>query len=609
MTQLRPFFLPLLVLTTMLSVTWLAWDHEQQNSRMALRSQFDFLLRETVSHVEQHISGHEQMLRGVQGLFATTDIKDQSNFREYIDSLQLDANFSAIRAIGVIELISEAHKKGQVAAMRRLGSTTYAIKPAGQRKIYTPIIPLEHSAGSKFTLSGLDQWTDPVRRSAMEKARDSGVPAISGMVQLAVDNEAVVQPGFIMYLPIYARGRRHDSETARRSHLIGWVFAEFNMHNLMASLYGEKLPGLALAVYDDVEPSASKLLYSSVSGAVPHGPSTIFANEYFVVAGRSWMLSMSTLENFDARFGRNAKLLIVIAGASLSLILALLAWLLANGRERALRLATTMTGELHRQIDEYQVVQTLLKQANSTAESANSRIKKQSEIQGRFLDMVSHEYRTPLAIIRANVDIMELKEQQSGHGVSKSLNNIQHAIDRLVDVFEATQRRKDLDMVNVKLVFETIDIEQLIKGTLVSATAFWGDRFVFLNNQSLECNVSADRRLLRTVLLNLLDNAAKYSPPDIPVTLHVGIKGDLLEIVVHNNTFAPLPADSEVLFQEFSRGSNSAGTGGTGQGLYLARGIVEQHGGSLILTIHEHGDVVALLRLPLTDASVEPQQI
>ncbi len=229
----------------------------------------------------------------------------------------------------------------------------------------------------------------------------------------------------------------------------------------------------------------------------------------------------------------------------------------------------------------------------------NSEIKSQSEVQERFLDLVSHEYRTPLAIIQTNIDIMELKERQAGQDISPTLNNMQHAVDRLVDVFDATRRRKDLGMINLKLVFDTIDVEQLIKGTLVSATSFWGDRFIFLNSQPLDCKVSADGRLLRTVLLNLLDNAAKYSLPDIPVTLHVGITGDLLEISVHNHPFAPPPVDSETLFEKFSRGSNSAGTGGTGQGLYLARGIVEQHGGSLALTVDERGDVVVLLLLPL----------
>ena len=582
MTRLRQFFLPLLVLAAMLCVTWLVWDHEQQNTRKALRSQFDFLLRETVSRFEQRMAGYEQMLRGVQGLFAATEVLNRNNFRNYIDSLQLDANFSAIQAIGVIE------------------------KPKGRRETYAPVIQVEPSIGSNRTLLGLDQWPDPVRRSAMEKARDSGMPAISGILRLATDNKGNEKAGFIMYLPIYAKGQQHDSESTRRTHLTGWVFASFHMHDLVASLYGEQLPGLAMAIYDGVEPSATSLLYSSLVDAAQPQTSTIAASEYLVFAGHTWMLSMSTLDDFDARFGRNAKLLIVTTGTSLSLILALLAWLLANGRARAMRLATTMTGELHKKIDEYQVAQALLQQAKSAAESANSRIIKQSEVQERFLEMVSHEYRTPLAIIQANIDIMELKEQQSGLGLSKSLNNIQHAVGRLVDIFEATQRRNGFESMPLNPVFEVIDAEQSLRQTVAAATILWGERFICVYDLSVGLLVNVDSRLMRTAILNLLDNATKYSSPDIPITMQISNGGDWLELTIRNHPSVELHGNTEILFQKFSRGPNSAGTSGTGQGLYLARSIVEQHGGSMELMLDNNGDVVAIMRLPLTSVPEEP---
>ena len=227
-------------------------------------------------------------------------------------------------------------------------------------------------------------------------------------------------------------------------------------------------------------------------------------------------------------------------------------------------------------------------------------------LQERFLDMISHEYRTPLAIIQTNIDIMDLKEQQAGLGSSGSLNNMQHAVDRLVDVFEATRRRKDFDLVTLDPVFETIAVEQWVRETLAAAKVFWGERFTCLNEPPRNRWLYADCRLLRTVLLNLLDNAAKYSPPNIPITLQIGVAVDQLELTIFNQPTAPLPDETEALFQKFSRGSNSPDTGGTGQGLYLARGIVEQHGGSLELTVDEHGDVVVQMRLPLAAVPEEP---
>ncbi len=319
-----------------------------------------------------------------------------------------------------------------------------------------------------------------------------------------------------------------------------------------------------------------------------------------LIFGRAWFyLSGSPLVTFSGTLSQDTLLRgIMFYGIIAELVIAYSYLSLTTDRiEEELRNEKVKLLETIRMSESYQ----------AQLQELNIQIKKQGEVQERFLDMVSHEYRTPLAIIQTNIDIMELKEQQAGCRISPSLNNMQHAVDRLVDVFEATRRRKDFDLGMLEPVHEIIEVEQYIQEILAAAQVFWGDRFIFINDQIVVSGVFADRRLLRTVLLNLLDNAAKYSPPDIPVTIHIGIAGDLLELTVRNHPSALLPVDSEALFQKFSRGSNCADTAGTGQGLYIARGIVEQHGGSLILTVDERGDVVALLHLPLADVPVEPQ--
>ena len=236
----------------------------------------------------------------------------------------------------------------------------------------------------------------------------------------------------------------------------------------------------------------------------------------------------------------------------------------------------------------------------------NSEIEEQKKVQERFLDMVSHEYRTPLAIIQANIDIMELKEQRRGDAHLGSLNNIQHAVDRLLDVFEATRRRKDFNLVTLEPLLETFKVEQYLTETLAAARVFWGERFICQNDPPRNCYLYADQRQLRTVLLNLLGNAAKYSEADHLVRLQIGISEEFLEVSVLNHPTSQLPKNTEVLFQKFSRGSNSTGTGGTGQGLYIARGIVEQHAGTLNLSVNECGDVVAVMRLPLAALPEKP---
>lgn len=341
--------LPWLILIAMLGVTWMLWDHERQITRKELRSQFDFALRDTVSRIEQREAAYEQMLRGVQALFATTDLMARDAVRDYVETLQLDANFSGIQGIGVIKWVPSHQKAAHIAAMHGLGLADYAITPHGERASYAPIIQRVPDLGRNRAVLGIDPWADPIRRQAMEKARDSGMPVITGKVQLAVDAGVEATPGFVMYLPIFAHGQPLDSVAQRRARLIGWVYTSFHMSDFMASLYGKQASGLSLAIYDGTTPSATSLMYRTGNSASAHpaaDEAALSINEYMVLAGHTWTLSLSTQDDFEARFGRNIALMIAVTGIGLSLSMALLAWYMVTGRTRALRLADEMTIEL-----------------------------------------------------------------------------------------------------------------------------------------------------------------------------------------------------------------------------------------------------------------------
>ena len=341
--------LPWLVLLVTLYMSWFVWDHERQSTRNELRSEFDFALRETVSTIEQRVAAYEQMLRGVQGLLATTDLMNRAAFAAYVKTLQLDANFSGIQVIGIAQLLPAPQRAAHEAAMRSAGLSAYAVHPESQNEFVVPVVQRAPEVERSRAPLGLDLWSDPVRRQAMEKARDSGMAAITAKVQLAIDAKGQAAPSFIMYLPIFAPGQPRETLAQRRANLIGWVYAAFHMNDFMASLYGKQSPGLSLAIYDDIATDAAALLYRTAdAGSTPDSnrPSRMTAKEYMVVGGHTWTLQMSMHSEFENRFGRDASLVIAVAGTGLSLSLAWLAWVLVTGRARALRLAAAMTEEL-----------------------------------------------------------------------------------------------------------------------------------------------------------------------------------------------------------------------------------------------------------------------
>lgn len=118
----------------------------------------------------------------------------------------------------------------------------------------------------------------------------------------------------------------------------GWVLAGFSMSELMSSLYGESAPGLTVRVHDGVEVSAATLMYESPAERVPAPPANtprFKAQEYVAFAGHTWTLRVSTRPEFEQRYGDDSARIILGAGGGLSVLMALLTWLLITGRARA----------------------------------------------------------------------------------------------------------------------------------------------------------------------------------------------------------------------------------------------------------------------------------
>lgn len=339
--------LPWLILATTLGVTWAVCDHERAVARKETRAQLDFALRETVSRIEQRVAAYEQLLRGVQGLFTTTALTNRRAFRDYVETLQLDANLSGIEVLGVMAHVAAPERAAHLATMAQLGIKDYTIRPPGERERYAPMVQREPFDARDPIRLGQDAWADPVRRRAMEQARDSGMTAITS--KLPIGTLSGQRPGFAMYLPVFAPGQPHDTLAQRHAALLGWVYAPIHMDNFMASLYGKQAPGITLTIYDDADPNPQSLLYQSrdVDGQVlvpdPNGPK---AREYMVVAGHNWTMDLGLQEDFEGLHGRDVASVIAVTGIGLSLTLSLLSWYMVTGRARALRLAAQMTEEL-----------------------------------------------------------------------------------------------------------------------------------------------------------------------------------------------------------------------------------------------------------------------
>lgn len=226
--------------------------------------------------------------------------------------------------------------------------------------------------------------------------------------------------------------------------------------------------------------------------------------------------------------------------------------------------------------------------------------KQAREEQERFLSMISHEYRTPLAIIQSNIEILRMKQVTMPGYLETNLAKMQRAVNRLVEIIE-TGRRKGRSATGVpELVLKVVAAAQLLADIRNEAIDYWGgSRLLFTGQDEGDGVMLADVQLLRTALLNLLDNGIKYSAPTAVVEFESRCDVDSVVFVVRNRSQRAIHAEPETLFRKYTRGSNSADIAGTGEGLWLAQQIVQLHGGSIGIAIVDFHTVTVTVRLPI----------
>jgi diguanylate cyclase (GGDEF)-like protein/PAS domain S-box-containing protein len=342
--------LPVVVLLCSLALTYQLWKSEQLNAIRDLQTDFDYRIRETNGRIDQRMKAYEQILRGVRSLFAADmDEVDRARFHDYIASLHLEDNYPGAQAIGFLQLVPAARKDSHISSVRRQGFPQYDIFPAGARQFYAPTLYVESLAGVSRQALGWDAYTDPVRRAAMEKSRDSGKVTISGKISLPLqkNEDATVQRGFVMFLPVYREGMRRTTLTERRANIAGWIYASFRMVDMMNDILGEVATEVDIEVHDGVLLSDETMMYDPDLSGSGGNPNAWFKNTTRIeVANHYWTVVMRSLYGFESRMDRRKSGITAVTGTVASLLLALFVWLLLLARTQALQAARKINQEL-----------------------------------------------------------------------------------------------------------------------------------------------------------------------------------------------------------------------------------------------------------------------
>src|ERR1700761_1018147 len=174
MRRAFPHLLALLVGASMLAFTFGLCVHERNNEQAQLRAVFDANARQTAGRIEQRISNYEQMLRGVQGLLSAYQGIDRQAFEAYVDTVMAGPDAAGLQSVAFSPLVTPAQLADHIGHQRMTGQSDYAVRPAGARDLYAPIVLVAPESVANRRVIGFDPLSNTSRRVAMLQARDSG---------------------------------------------------------------------------------------------------------------------------------------------------------------------------------------------------------------------------------------------------------------------------------------------------------------------------------------------------------------------------------------------------------------------------------------------------
>jgi len=542
--------LPWFVLGVFVVLTLLVTTYVWRMSSSADRARFDNAVQTTRDAIESRLDTYVNVLTGTRALAVSDPAIPRDELRAYIRSLNVQHRYPGIQGIGVLLRVPGEEVPRLEREIRREGIRSFHVFPPGPREEYYPIVLIEPLDERNRRAMGYDMWTHPVRRDAMERARDTGRPAATGRVTLIQEAGPNKQSGFLIYTPIYATGTTPATLAERRAVLFGFIYAPFRLIDFFNGLFpSQQRPEIGFEVRDE-----NQLLYRTEH--LPADP-RFTAHDRVQVAGRTW-----DIQWISYRHGGGGVALITAATLLGGIIISVLLFLLVRTQLDARA------------------------QAEQTAErlrASEAELQRANRAKDEFLATLSHELRTPMTSIMGwsqmlDDDDVDPATVDSGlEAIRKSAKIQAQLIDDLLDVSRITAGKMRLDRKPAELrgaVAAAVDTVRAVadaKGVTLHADFAPG------------VMVEGDPHRLQQIVWNLLSNAVKFTPAggDVFVTLREENAEAVIE--VRDTGQGIEPAFMPHLFERFRQADSSTTRAhmGLGLGLAIVRHLVELHGGTV----------------------------
>jgi PAS domain S-box-containing protein len=339
---------PYLVLALMLAASvwlWRFWANVETT-----REQIYFA--EYCERISQDIAGrtdtHMSILQSGVAILIASESITREKWRSYYEYLQVQIQHLDIQDIGFAEVITPVELARHMERIRAEGFPEYAVWPDGERDIYTPIVFLEPFDVRNQQVFGFDMFSEPVRRAAMELARDTATAVMSGRVHLVQEPGKDVQAGFLLYVPVFAGGLPLTVE-ARRTAITAYVYGTLRVKDLMRSIFEETPEKVAFELYDGARVVPEALLFDSREldgGSGKEHRARFSSHTPLELYGHTWSLVFHSTPQFDADKEPHLSWIILSAGLAFSIAFFLLMLSQSSIVVKAEMLAAELTMDL-----------------------------------------------------------------------------------------------------------------------------------------------------------------------------------------------------------------------------------------------------------------------
>ncbi len=500
----RPW-IPYIILILTLTLTILSTFYISRATHIEDRLRFLNAVQDTSNSISDRMNIYVTLLRSIAGLYASIPDISKDQFDQYINQLHLQKNYPAVQGIGFIQLVHDNEKESFIQSIQNNINPQFTIYPSGDRSIYYVVRYLRLRTNQPPSSIGYDMGTNPVRLNALEIARDKGIPTMSGKVDLLSKGETITQSGFLIFIPIYSDGGIPTTISERRAKIVGFVYSPFETNTFFQGILGDKtLPQLLnVQIYDGKNITQSTVLHDSRSSM--DKANSLYLPKFqvsksIIVAGEIWTVIFSNHPEFESESQEDLSFFVFIGGLLVSIMLFMLSRSQYIARANAENVAIKL-------------------------QYSQKELQKAIGLRDNFISIASHELKTPVTSLKVYTEMLLRKFSQKGDiQTTDYLSKIIKQIDKLTMLIQDLLNVSRIESNQLTFRIEKFDLNTMVK-EVIDNTQQIDPRHTIILKGKIKKSVWGDRERIGQVLINLLNNASKYSP-----------KSDKLIVILKDST-------------------------------------------------------------------------